>query len=135
MLNTRGTLADAPRSGRPVVFTEEIMEKAYNILAENSEGFLSGRALLRKLKGQKAVQSSAGVDVFMDHLRQHVESKGQKLIVNSTKTIFFITIDDVVQRVKFSSNLLPKLEHMPLDMIIFSDETTLEESPHPKGRS
>lgn len=135
MLRARGSLADAPRSGRPVEFTEEVMDKAYNMLAENSEGSLSGQALLEKLKNQRVVNSFADVDGFMHHLREHVESKGHKLIVNSTKTIFFITLKDVVERVKFASSLLAELQHLPLDMLIFSDETTLEESPHPKGRS
>jgi hypothetical protein len=69
----------------------------------------------------------------MEHLRLHVEAKGHKLIVNSTKTIFYITINDVVQRVQYAQHMMDILKTQPLDMIIFADETTLEESPHPKG--
>ena len=134
MLRARGSLADAPRSGRPVELNEKVMEKAYDMLADNKEGFLTGHVLLEKLKRQGVVQRSADVDKFMHHLREHVESKGHKLIVNSTKTIFFITLKDVVKRVKFASSLLAELQQVPLDMLIFSDETTLEESPHPKGK-
>ena len=134
MLRARGSLADAPRSGRAVEFTGAVMDKAYNMLAEDTEGFLTGHVLLEKLKRQGVIQSSADVDKFMYHLREYVESKGHKLIVNSTKTIFFITLKDVVKRVKFASSLLAELQQVPLAMLIFSDETTLEESPHPKGR-
>jgi hypothetical protein len=110
------------------------MDRAYNVLAENREGFINGHALMEKLKNQRVVHSSAEVDTFMHRLREHVESKGHKLIVNSTKTIFFITLKDVVQRVKFAASMLQELQQLPLAMLIFSDETTLEESPHPKGR-
>jgi hypothetical protein len=128
-----GTVQDRHRSGRPTAYGPEVMCKAYDTLVGYEEGFLTGGELLRMLTVQGAVRETVDKDNFMRHFRDYVKSRGHILIVNSTKTIFFLTINDVVDRVKFATSLLPEITDEQERMLIFVDETTLEKDPHPKG--
>jgi hypothetical protein len=128
-----GTVKDRHRSGRPTDYGPEVMSKAYDTLADYEEGFLTGWELLRMLTVQGAVRETADHDNFMRHFRDYVKSRGHILIVNSTKTIFFLTISDVVDRVKFANKLKLQMTDEQERMVIFVDETTLEKDPHPKG--
>jgi transposase len=135
MLMERGSILDAPRSGRPREWTEDKLAKALDILKEEDRVFLTGRALLQIMVDKGYTEPSADVDHFMRRFREYVKSLGHKLTVNSTRTIFFLAVGDVIKRVKYASSMQVQLQHSPLEMVIFADETTLEESPHPKGVS
>lgn len=129
----RGHAFDAQRPGRPSMYTQPLMEAAYEMLITCDDRYLTGRQLLKKLKQAGVMQPSSDVDTFMKHLRQYINSQGHRLITNSEKTTFFIAISDVTARLKYASMMLAELRSLPLAAFIFSDETTLEESPHPKG--
>ena len=134
MLETRSTIADAPRSGRPSLYTRAVMDKAVKILVENPEELLTGTTLLEVMISLGLLSEQSDVDTFMHHLRDHVTSIGHKLVVNSTRTIFMLTATDVITRVQFAVDMLAQLDNGHLDMFIFVDETTLEEASHPKGK-
>lgn len=133
LLADHGSLSDRPRSGRPLTYTSDKLDVAYWLLADAEEGFMTGQGLLDQLVEMGVFGPDADVDTFLRHLARHIKAKGHRLIVNSTKTIFFITAADIMQRVNYAANMLNTLKTQPLDMVIFTDETTLEESPHPKG--
>jgi hypothetical protein len=134
MLETRASISDAPRSGRPPLYTKGLMRRAVQILVENEDELLTGTMLLEIMIRLGLVGQHADVDTFMSHLRTYVRAIGHKFVVNSTSTIFMLTADDVVKRVQFAVGEQEKLEGQSLDMAIFVDETTLEETPHPKGK-
>lgn len=134
MLEERGTISDAPRSGRPRLYTKALMRKAVQILVKNTAMLLTGTMLLQLMVSMGLVSEHADVDTFMLRFREYVTSIGHKLVVNSTNTIFLLTANDVALRVTFATKMLGVLASMPLEMVIFTDETILEESPHPKGK-
>lgn len=133
MLSDRGHAFDQPRSGRPILYTVPLMEAAYEMLITHDEGFLTGPQLLRKLVEAGLLQPSSHVATFIKHLKAYIQSQGQRLITNSTSTTFFIAMSDVAARMKYAGLMLRELRSTKLAAVIFSDETTLEESPHPKG--
>lgn len=133
LLEDQGSFSDRPRSGRPPLYTEEVMDKAYKFLVDYDEGYLTGASLHQKLIERGDLWPEADVDTFLQKLKGHVRSKGHSLVINSTKTTFFLAIEDVVKRVQFASQMQQQLETVDLDMTIYTDETTEEESPHPKG--
>lgn len=134
MMAKRGSFMDAPRSGRPAVYQEATLEGAQDFLITFDKGYLTGTQLHQLLVEKGMIHSSANVNVFMRHLRKHVESQGQKLIANSVKTTFFISNSDAADRVAYARTMMEQLRSSKsLEQFIFVDETTLEESPHPKG--
>ena len=134
MLEERGTISDAPRPGRPRLYTKALMRKAVQILVENKAMLLTGTMLLQVMISMGLASEHADVDTFMLRFCECVTSIGHKLVVNSTNTIFLLTANDVTLRVMFATKMLGVLASTPLEMVIFTDETILEESPHPKGK-
>ena len=109
------------------------MEAAVEVLVDWEEGFPTGTLLVAKLVDMGVLQHVVDDGLLLQHLKRHVRKTGHILIVDSTKTVFFITAGDVVERVKFAHKMVVDLESQEEGMIIFVGETTLEESPHPKG--
>jgi hypothetical protein len=134
MLEEHGTILDAPRSGRPRLYTKALLGKAVEILVENKAELLTGHMLLELMVSMGLVRESVDVGTFMKKFRRFVTSIGLKLVVNNTNTIFLLTAQDIILRLKFAQHLKAELVHKPLEMVIFVDETTLEEAPHPKGK-
>lgn len=135
MFIEKGHAFDSERPGRPTVYSADVMEAAYVMLINNEEGHLNGKQLQQKLVSGGILHSSSDVAVFLQHLRQYVKGQGRRLITNSVKTTFFITMTDMAERVKYACAMLVRLRTSTcLDSLFFVDEVTLEESPHPKGK-
>jgi hypothetical protein len=131
------SLDDAPRSGRASTYTEQGMAAAYKHLA-GADKRLTGLELLAELKELGDIHETAHIDAFMRHLHLYVRSRGEYLSTNSTKTTFFISESDKVQRLEFAKSMLAWLDahkspEQALERLVFSDESTFEERPHPKG--
>ena len=130
----RGHAFDAERSGRPVVYTEAIMERAYELLTNIDTGLVTGQELKGMLINEGLLAPDADRHAFMEHLRKYILSQGHRLITNSVKTTFFLTLTDIVDRLKYARMWEERLKAPgALDSVIFVDEVTLEEHPHPKG--
>ena len=103
--------------------------------SNNDEGCLNGKQLQQKLVKEGALHPTSDVDVFLRHLHKHVTGQGHRLITNSVKTTFLITLSDVAARVTYAHAMLNQLKaSKALDSLIFVDEVIVEESAHPKGR-
>lgn len=137
MLKERGSIECAPHPGHPLIYTDEVMEEAVQMLVDWENGFPTGQQLIKKMVSQGLVPLDSDVDRFLSHLHAYARHLGHMLVVNSTKSTFFLRIDDVVDRVKYAHAMKEVLQTQDaLDMLIFVDETTEEESPHPqKGKS
>ena len=134
MFSQRGHAFDKERPGRPHVYTDAIMEAAYEKLTDSESGLLSGRQLKTLLVNEGVISEASSHAPFMKRLRAYIMGQGHRLITNSVKTTFFITLTDVVDRLKYCRKMSALLEDSgALHGITFVDEVTLEESPHPKG--
>ena len=135
MFMEKGDAYDSPRSGRPQVYTPVIMEVAYEVLTGADSGPLTGRKLKARLVAEGVLHETSDEKRFMEHLREYITSQGRRLITNSMQTTFYITRTDVVDRLNYASVMMGLLANPEvLRSLIYVDEVTLEESPHPKGR-
>lgn len=133
MLCRNGHLEDSDRSGRPHVYTEAMMEAAYVKVVNDNTLKLTGTSLVKLLKREGQLHLQADVRWFIRKLTAHIKKKGQKLITNYTRTTFFLTKRDEDLRLTHAHAMLKLLDAGYLNNIVFEDEVTLEESPHPKG--
>jgi hypothetical protein len=112
------------------------MERAYEVLTNVNLGLVSGQELRGLLIAEGLLAPDADRHAFMEHLRQYIKSQGHRLITNSVKTTFFLTLTDVVDRLKYARMWDERLKSPgALGSIIFVDEVTYEEHPHPKGKT
>jgi hypothetical protein len=127
-------LEDAPRSGRPVKYTKQVLDKAVDMLLEVPRRLLTLRKLLHQLVEDGTVSGPVDVKNFGRHLTAHVAATGHSMITNSRGSVFFLAKGDKQQRVRFCKATLRMLlgGKVPHDWV-FLDEVTFEECPHPKG--
>jgi hypothetical protein len=127
------SLKAQPPPGRPRKFTEQVLERALEVLDEQPRKAYTRRTLLAALISEGLLDAGADVDTFGKRLREYVHSKGGHIDMTSTSTIFLIRTADHEQRVQQSEEALTLLQQQPLESIVFIDETAYEEAPHPKG--
>jgi hypothetical protein len=65
MLEEHGTILDAPRSGRPRLYTKALLGKAVEMLVENKAELLTGHMLLELMVSMGLVRESVDVGTFM----------------------------------------------------------------------
>jgi hypothetical protein len=83
-----------------------------------------------------ALHPTLDVAVFLKRLREYISRRGHRLITNSVKTTFFISLTDKAERLKYANDILEQLKkERSLESLIFVDEVTYEPSPHPKGKT
>jgi transposase len=128
-----GSLADQPRTGRPVTITKAAQQKAWEIIVSKDSPLLTGSELLSILKDEGLVPANSAVHTLVKHLKTYAHSLGHQLMMNVRGTIFALLKTDAPTRVQFSKDLLDLIDEVGLDNIWFEDETTEEEYPHPKG--
>ena len=134
MFEQRGHCLDAPRSGRPFTYTEEMMEAAVCKLVEHDQGLLSMKGLIRLLQADGTLPRVVDQPTFTAHLKAHVKRMGHQLIMNSQKTTFFLLKGDLAERRRYCEEMQQLLTTSCIEDLLFVDETQVAAAPHPKGR-
>jgi hypothetical protein len=134
-LKTYGTFAEAAHHKPPTKFTDGVMAAAQQLLVDSADSALTTTDLVHAL--EQAGQLTAPTDNhnFLVRFREYVAAQGLTLQVGETSTIFRITEESALERYSGAHKLLQLAStDAALQNFIFVDETTFEESPHPKGR-
>jgi len=132
-IEATGSLDDKPRSGRPPEYSVPAMEEALRLLKAHEDDLLTMKDLHRLLVSKGILKERSTTKTFSQHFKSCVASLGHRLTVNSTSTLPFLRATDKPERVKYCKAMLAVLKYRPLEDFWFVDETTVEESPHPKG--
>jgi hypothetical protein len=111
------------------------MEAAKEVLVEGQQAYTT-KSLVAKLIQDGKLGPPVNPQKFLAAFRRYLQRKGTPLTVNSTGTKFLLTEGDKKLRIKFAQQMLTLLKMHSKDGVlkcVFVDETTLEESPHPKA--
>jgi len=132
-LETDFTLADAPKAGRGVKFTDTILALAVSILEEHHEMLLSTPELVVELQDRGELPEPTDVDNFRQHLKSYLRQHNSMLVIGKTGTVFFISLEHSKQRVGRSRQLLAVITSKLLEELWVSDETAVGKGIIPKG--
>jgi hypothetical protein len=134
-LKTYGTFAEAAHHKAPTKFTDAVMAAAQQQLLDSADSALTTADLVHALEQAGLLTAPTDSHNFLVRFKEHVAAQGLTLQVGATSTIFRITEESALERSSVARTLL---QLAPTDArlqdFIFVDETTFEESPHPKGR-
>lgn len=134
-LKTYGTFAEAPHHKAPTKFTDEVMAAAQQKLLDSADSALTTGDLVHALEEVGLLTAPTDNHNFLVRFKEHVASHGLTLQVGATSTTFRITEESALERYTGAQTLLRLApDDTTLQDFIFVDETTFEESPHPKGR-
>jgi hypothetical protein len=134
-LKKYGTFAEAPHHRAPTKFTDEVMAAAQQQLLDSADSALTTAGLVRALEKAGWLAAPTDSHNFLVRFKEHLAAQDLTLQVGATSTIFRITEESALERYSVAQTLL-RLgpTDAALQDFIFTDETTFEESPHPKGR-
>lgn len=99
----------------------------------DTTGMLTATLLNQQCIKASILRPTSDCDLFMERLKEYVAQHGHKLNTSSTANTFFLAKKDIKDRLAFCKENLPMVEHS-LHSLLFVDETTIEESAHPKGQ-
>jgi hypothetical protein len=134
-LKTYGTFAEAEHHRGPTKFTDEVMAAAQQHLLDSADSALTTGDLVRALQQAGWLTAPTDSHNFLVRFKEYVAAQDLTLQVGATSTIFRITEESALERYSKAQALLRLVPtDAALQDFIFTDETTFEESPHPKGR-
>ena len=134
-LKQYGTFAEVGHHKGPTKFTSEVMAAAQQKLVDSADVSLTTGDLVQLLEQDGLLAAPTDRHNFLVRFKEHLAAEGLTLQVGSTSTIFRITEESALERYSVAYSLLQLVPNdAALQDFIFEDETTFEESPHPKGK-
>lgn len=134
MFEERGNCFDAPRSGRPSIYTDERMYEAVHMMAGYKRGYPTAPQLVHALQEKGVLPNRVDVPTFVSHLHAYVTKMGHQLIMDCSKTTFFLLKEDHMARCIYCAKMQERLVTRTLADLVFVDETQLAAAPPPKGK-
>jgi hypothetical protein len=130
-----GSFAEAPHHRAPDKFTDAVMAKAQETLLGKADGTFATPDLVAALENKGVLQPPTNHHNFLSHFKVYLSAQDLTLTVGDTSTIFRITERTAKERLDWAKHMCILMKNPGmLQRIVFADETTWEESPHPKGR-
>jgi hypothetical protein len=133
-LKEYGDFAEVEHHRAPVKFTTKVMAAAQQKLLDFADVALTTPQLVQLLEQDGVLTGPTDSHNFLVRFREYLAEEGLTLQVGATRTIFRITEESASERLSVARKLLSLVPNeAALQDFIFEDETTFEESPHPKG--
>lgn len=129
-----GSLAEAVHHRAPSKHTDDVLAQAMQELVDNEDQPMNEPEFIEHLQCKDVLQAPTDSARFFKAFKAYVRRQGHTLSTHDTETTFAIKEQTAAERLRVSKELLHMMEtSVPLENWIFEDETTIEESPHPKG--
>jgi hypothetical protein len=130
-LDDTHTLAHSPGAGRPIKYTASMMKATYKLLLDATEP-MDSTELFQQAISAAGLQGPVNKGNFYRHLRSWLKQRGCTLVLNERGTVFAITKQDAIARVKHCEHML-RTYSSGVGSFIVSDETAIDENPPPPG--
>jgi hypothetical protein len=120
---------------KPSIYTEKVLEAAYEELINQPEAMLNMTELFALMRSEGHLGSGGSYDRFSKAFQKYCSDRGTPLTVGSTRTTFYLATLDYAERGGYARAMLDHFQRgLKLEDLFFVDECTLEETAHPKGR-
>lgn len=136
LLLDTGGLADRPRSGRKRKYTDEHCAAAQRELTTGSAVYPSTDKLVANLRSTGELPEDTKARPFKRRLQEHLKEQQLQLKYGEQSMGFAVNEQQAAKRKTWCQDHLEELSSEEgLRSWAFEDETTIEESPHPKGKA
>lgn len=133
-IQEHGTLDEAPHHRSPTKFTSSVFQAATDYLLGLEAKPTCTPEVIAHLEREQLLQPPTNAHNFLAHWSAWLADQGLTLQHGSRAMIFDISETSEQRRLKWVKQVRAELGvDFQLSDIIFVDETTFEESPHPKG--
>jgi hypothetical protein len=135
-LEKSGSVSFPPRASKPRKYTPRVLDAVTAHLRENKHKIYSLAGLVAELKHLGKLHPGAKTSRFGHAYGQHLAEHGMTLRTRDKRTKFHITPKRAQERLAFAHMMLNTAKRVGAamwKMLVFTDETTYEEEPHPKA--
>lgn len=133
-LAKHGSFSEAPHPRESPKFTPQVLEEAKHYMVDAGDVRYTCGDVIAHLVEDGLLDLPVNHTNFLRRFGEYLAGQGYTLVVNSRSMIFEITPEAARQRAATAQQFLQELgSDYQLEDIIFEDETTFEEGPHPKG--
>lgn len=127
-------LADRPRPGRPRKYAVQHCAAAQERILSGPTPVMSAAQLVGDLQAAGSAPADACPEGLTRNLRQHLASQDLSLAFGERSTTLGISKEQASGREEWCVKYLPTFsDPKELEACVVVDETTVEESPHPKS--
>lgn len=127
------SLADAPRSGRPPIYTPDILDDAQDWFFRNDWRLLKKSDLVTELQELDILSDDATVRGFYAAFEAHLSCQGYNLKWGARSLSFALSHEHEIQRYEWCQLHQCTFASENLWDYWFEDEIIVEEGGHPKG--
>lgn len=127
------SLADAPRTGRPLLYTVDILNDALDWFDQNSWRHLNKQEFFDEVLAVGILPNEATLDGFYPTFKEHLHEQGLHLRWAQRNLTFALTTRHELLREQWCDEHEDTFTEQKLDEFWFCDEIVVEEGGHPKG--
>lgn len=127
------SIADAPRSGRPPIYTFDILDAALDWFIRFSWQELTKAEFVNELLGIGILPEGAAIDGFYPAFKAHLLGYGFHLKWGQQSFTFALSQDQKLWRAQWCQQHQGTFTTTTLGDYWFCDEIVIEEGGHPKG--
>lgn len=128
------TIADAPRSGRPRIYTPETHEAAKAQLLQLEDTVFSSQEFVRMLQDRKILPPDAKHGSYMRAFKSYLSSKGLQLAYGQRKLTFALSNRHIAARLAWCQGRGVTFTNDTVKTFWFADEITISYGGKPKGK-
>lgn len=132
-LRRGASLKDAPRPGRPITYTVDILEQALDWFNHHQWELLSKEELVSKLQKADILTNDAKVEGFYPAFKSYLVTMGFKLKYATRTLTFALTNAHEDGRLEWCIKHQRIITDATVGSYWFLDEVIIEEGGHPKG--
>ncbi len=127
------SLADAPRTGRPLLYTVHILDDALDWFKRNSWRQLNKQDFFDEVLAVGILPNKATLDGFYPAFQEHLHKQGLVVRWAQRNLTFALTTQHELLREQWCDDHEDTFTEQNLEEFWFSDEIVIEEGGHPKG--
>lgn len=127
------SLADAHRTGRPALYTDDLLEEALAWFDRNAWQQLNKEELVAALQEDGILPEDACVEGFYPAFKSYLVDQGLRLKWGQRTLTFALSPQHEIWREEWCHEHQHAFTERELGAFYFTDEIVIEESGHPKG--
>lgn len=132
-LRQHASIAEAPRSGRPVLYTNIMLEHAQAFMLEGVDAAWSKEDIVAGMIEVGILPEDTSVDGFWERFAGYMRQQGTPVVYGCQLLTFAMSRDHISGRHRWCHHVKHKLTEERIGRYWFVDEVAIEESGLPKG--
>lgn len=132
-LRQHASIAEAPRSGRPVLYTDILLQQAQELMLEGVDAAWSKADIVAAMIEEGILAEGTKVESFWERFAQYMRQQGTPVVYGCQLLTFAMSLDHIRLRLKWCHRHKTVLTSERIGGYWFMDEVAIEESGLPKG--